>query len=174
LKKAVLLIMAALMAVTIVATPVLAAPSESKKIPVALQWTNVGPTINVERRDVDGGISHRILIQNWEVKLFINGAETPIVGAAVGNRQTVFRYAKEGGVDQIMNDYYVISFPTEGGGFEGNAHITLTDWDSVARTYNVRLHVVLQGTGEFEGQTLNAWQIGPGTNHLWEGYILKR
>jgi hypothetical protein len=159
------------------ATPLIgivtAEPTDGQKVPVTLKWRNVGPTTVVERRDVNGNVSHRIMIQNWQVNLTIGDAVTPIQGTAVGNRQTLYRYTKPGGVDQLAIDYYVISFPTAGGGFEGNTHITLTDWDSVSRMYNVHLHALFHGTGGFEGQTLNTWQIGPGTNFVWEGYLLK-
>jgi len=170
-KIAVAVLALAFLMLAMLAAPVFAAPPTETKVPVTLKWTNVGPTTTVIR-DVNGNVSHRIMTQNWAVKLFIGDSETLIEGTAFGERQTLYIYGRKlNGVDQIANDHYVISFP--GGGFEGNTHITITDWDSVLKTYNVKLHAVFHGTGEFEGQTLNAWQNGPGTTPLWEGYLSK-
>jgi hypothetical protein len=42
---------------------------------------------------------------------------TPLEGAAVVMRETIYRYSNDAmGVDQVVNDYYDISFPTTGGG----------------------------------------------------------
>jgi hypothetical protein len=164
--------LALLMLLTFVA-PVLAAPANNEqKVPVSLKWTPVPPSTTIERRDVDTGISHRILLQNWAVKMYVDDAVTPLEGAAVVMRETIYRYSKDAmGVDQVVNDYYDISFLTTGGGFEGNAHIMLTDY--VSGSYNSHVHALLHGTEAYEGMTLNAeagW--GPGTM-MWEGYILK-
>lgn len=154
---------------TILAAPVLATPTEENKVRVTLTWTNTGPT-TIIYHDVTGNVSHRNMTQNWAVKIFIGDDQTPIQGTAFGERQTLYIYGrKEQGVDQVANDHYVITLP--GGGFEGNTHILITDWNSTSRTYNVNLHALFHGTGVYDGQTLNAWQNGPGTTMLWEGYL---
>ncbi len=175
MNKKVLVIFVALMAVVMLATPlvgmVTAEPTEGQKVPVTLKWANVGPTTTITH-DVKGNVSHRVMTQNWKVNITIGDAVTPIQGTAVGERQTLYIYGRKlHGVDQVANDHYVISLPD--GGFEGNCHILITDWNSTSRTYNVHLHALFHGTGAYEGQTLNVWQIGPGTNFLWEGYLLK-
>ncbi len=174
MNKKVLVILVALMALAMLETfaaPTMAAPTNGQKVPVTMKWANVGPTTTITH-DVNGNVSHRIMTQNWKVNLTIGDAVTPIQGTAFGERQTLYIYGRKlNGVDQVAIDHYVITFP--GGGFEGNCHILITDWDSASRTYNVHLHALFHGTGVYEGQTLNAWQIGPGTNFLWEGYLSK-
>lgn len=171
MKVTVVALALALLMLTMLAVPVLAAPPVEKKVPVTLKWANVGPTTTVIH-DVNGNVSHRIMTQNWKVNITIGDAVTPIQGTAVGERQTLYIYGRKAhGVDQVVNDHYVITLP--GGGFEGNCHILITDWNGTSRTYNVHLHALFHGTGVYEGQTLNAWQIGPGTTMLWEGYLSK-
>ncbi|HLN44399.1 MAG TPA: hypothetical protein VK209_01690 [Candidatus Sulfotelmatobacter sp.] len=86
--------------------------------------------------------------------------------------QTLIAYTKLG--MQICNDYYVVSFPIVGGGFEGNSHISLSNYVN-ATTYTALVHSLFHGTGAFEGQTLNVGvDRGPAANMVWEGYLLKR
>lgn len=161
----------ALLTTVFAAVPVMAAPSEEQKVAVKVTFT-ITSSIVVERWTTDGNISHRLLSQVWSVDLTIGDSSTPIKGTAAVIRDTDYRYTKPGGVDQVINDDYVFSFPTEGGGFEGHSHAMITDY--ISRTdYDIRVHVLLHGTGEFEGQTLNAWQSGSGATPLWEGYLLK-
>jgi hypothetical protein len=154
------------------ALPSITAKPEEQKVPVSVSFEITSSTI-VERWITGGNISHRLLDQEWSVELTVGDSSTPIVGTAIVVRNTDYRYTKQGGVDQIVNDKYIFSFPTDEGGFEGHSHTMLTNWNSVDRTYDVAVHVLLHGTGEFEGQTLNAWQNGPGVIPLWEGYLLK-
>lgn len=172
-KVAVAVLALSLLALTFVALPALGAPSEEKKVPVEVDFTITSSTI-VERWLTGGNISHRLLNQEWSVSLTIGESSTPIVGTATVVRTTDYRYAKPGGVDQIINDKYVFSFPTEEGGFVGHSHAMLTDYNAgPPASYYIDVHVLLLGTGEFEGQTLNAWQEGLGTTPHWEGYLLK-
>ncbi len=172
-KVAVVALAFALLIVTFAAVPVMAKPSVEQKVPIKVTFSITSSTV-VERWLTGGNISHRLLNQVWSVELTIGDSLTPITGTATVVRDTDYRYTKPGGVDQIINDDYEFSFPTEEGGFEGHSHSLLTDWNAgPPATYDIAVHVLLQGTGEFEGQTLNAWQNGPGTIPLWEGYLLK-
>jgi hypothetical protein len=142
-EKTILIIALSLLLITAVITPVLAAPiNNEKKVPVSLQWKNVGPTTVIERRDVDTGISHRTILQNWAVKLYIDGAVIPLEGTAVINRKPSIDMANQSSVvDQIVNDYYTVSFSTAGGGFEGNVHIVLASYVSIT-TYDIMVHAI--------------------------------
>ncbi len=176
MKKAILVTVIAFLAVSMLAAPVFAAPPVEKKVPVTLKWAPVsGSSIVIERRDVNGNVSHRIITQNWKVNLTIGDSVTPIVGTGVVMRQTLYRYSKPNGVvDQVVNDYYVVSFPTLGGGFEGNVHIMLANYVNSTNYNVIVVHGLFHGTGALEGQTLNAGvDQGPGANMLWEGYLLK-
>lgn len=164
-----------LMVLTFAAMPTLAVPSEEQKVPVKVTFQIISSeTILVENIISEGNISHRLLIMHWHVNLTVGDSDTPLMGSAEVIRDTNYRYSKPGGVDQIIFDNYTISFPTQGGGFEGFSHSTLTDYvKGPPVTYNIDVHVLLHGTGDFDGQTLNAWQTGAGTTPLWEGYLLK-
>jgi hypothetical protein len=158
--------------------PVIAAPAEEQKVPIKVSFAIVrSETKIVENITTPGNISHIIMTMKWDVNMFIGGSLTPIQGTADVVRDTDYRYKKLGGVDQVIYDQYVMSFPTigtVGGGFEGFGQSTITDYSKGPPvTYNIRVHVLLHGTGEFEGKTLNAWQTGEGTIPLWEGYLLK-
>ena len=175
MKKKILGIIIVLLAVAMLATPVLAVPTKGQKVPITMKWARTSNML-LERNDTKGGISHRSLSQTWTVQLFIDGAEIPLEGTAVVIRETHMRHTKKGGVDQIIIDHYDISFPTEEGGFEGNEHMLLTDYVSGpdGATFDVVLHALFHGTGEFEGQILNAGvDKGPGATMEWEGFILK-
>ena len=175
MKKAALVLAVALLAIAMLAVPVFAAPPLEKKVPVAMQWKNLGGATTIERRDVDTGISHRIIDQNWGVKLYIDGSTTPLEGTADVTRVTLYRYSKDSmGVDQVVNDDYVVTFASEGGGFVGNVHILVTDYVS-ASDFGGMVHALLHGTGSFEGQTINAGvkMSATAANMLWEGYLSK-
>jgi hypothetical protein len=171
-KRAILVTVLIIMLAAMVATPAIATPPEDKKVPVEVTFQITSRTI-IENITTNGNISHIIIEMKWAVNIIIDDSITPITGTADVYRITDYRYKKQGGVDQIINDDIVFSFPTEEAGFEGYAHSMITDYTSPPVTYNIDVHVLLHGTGEFEGQTLNAWQSGPGTTALWEGYLLK-
>ena len=170
MNKKILVIFVALMAVAMLATPlvamVTAEPSQGQKVPVTLQWTATGTT-TLERNDTDG-LSHRLLRTTWKVKLFIDGSTTPIEGTAVSIRHVLWAYSKL--QMAVYDEYYELSFPT--GGFEGNGHILLTDYAG-GTNYDVRIHALFHGTGAYEGQTLNVGRDKGPASFEWEGYLLK-
>jgi hypothetical protein len=69
---------------------------------------------------------------------------------------------------RLFVDYYVLELDGYDGTFEGNA---LIQQDYPAGEARV-CHALLQGTGDFEGQTINAQQDWSATAE-WTGYILK-
>lgn len=175
--KKVSVISTALMVVALLATllvgMVMADPTDGQKVPVVVTYTPIpGQQITIERFDTEGNTSHREISLNYTVRLFIGDAVTPLVGKVVGSRSAMWMHQKDG-LHGILHDYYVFSFPTEGGGFEGNAILLFTDYVSSA-SYTVHMiHGVFHGTGTFEGQTLTAGRDEGPPSMTWTGYLLK-
>jgi hypothetical protein len=171
LKKIAVAVLSMSILMMILAVPVMAAPLEDKKVPVKVAFEVTKNTL-IENIAINGNMTHRVYLQEWTVNLTIGDSVTPVKGTAQVTRTTDYRYSKPGGVDQILMDDYVFSFP--GGGFEGQAAGLITDYvKGPPASYNIKVHALLHGTGAFTGQTINAWQNGPGTTPLWEGYLLK-
>ncbi len=159
----------ALIGLAISATPVLGTPPAEKKVPVTIEFKGIPNTTELLYRLDSDGLSHRVQRQYWTVTLFIDDSTTPILGTAVSERQVLWAYSKLRMA--VNNDYYEISFPTEEGGFEGNAHLLLTNY--VAGNYDIQIHALFHGTGDFEGQTLNVGRDKGPAGWVWEGYLLK-
>ncbi len=172
MKKIAVAVLAISILTMIFAVPVMAAPPEDKRVPVKVAFAITKNTLT-ENISINGNMTHRVYLQEWQVNLTIGNSVTPIKGTAQVTRTTDYRYSKPGGVDQIMKDDYAFSFPE--GGFEGQATGLITDYvKGPPASYNIKVHVLLHGTGGFARQTINAWQNGPGTTPLWEGYLLKQ
>ncbi|HLN88778.1 MAG TPA: hypothetical protein VK253_01820 [Candidatus Binatia bacterium] len=173
MKKTVIVIalMLALFAGLFVALPVMATPPEEQKIPVRIVWAVDILAFTLENRPSDG-LSHRLITIGWKLDLYIGDAVIPIHGTADCTRHVMWAYAKL--QMAVYQDEYVISFPTEGGGFEGTAHLTIYDWITTnPPVYNIKIHALFQGTGAFEGQTLNVGVDKGPANLEWEGYLSK-
>ncbi len=151
-----------------IAVPVIANPADGQKVPVEIKWKPTGSTL-LDRLDSDG-LSHRWIRTTWNVELYIDGSLTPITGTAVTERLVLWAFSKL--QMAIYNEDYVLSFPTLGGGFEGNAHLVLKDYVS-ATDYQMKVHGLFQGTGDLEGQTINAGLDWGPPNYTWQGYLLK-
>ena len=158
-----------------VALPVIAAPIGEQKVPVKVSFVvDRSKTQIIENITTPGNISHIVMSMIWNVNYFIGDSQTPITGTANVIRDCDYRYKKAGGVDQVSFDSISIVFTDSNRGFEGIAQSTITNYvKGPPTTYDIRVHVLLRGTGAYEGQTLNAWQTGGGTTALWEGYLLK-
>ena len=167
MRKAVVIIFALTFLVISFALPVMAEPAEGQKVGVTLKFTPVsGPP--GDRRTTNGGVTQvRDAGLTYAVELTIDGAQ-PIIGesfaarAAMGKRPEMVLY----------HEHQVMYFPTEEGGFEGYDLLKLTDLQS-ATEFTLQAHGVYQGTGAFEGQTLNLWRTKGPANPVWEGYLLK-
>ena len=174
MKKIIVAVLVIALLTVMFAVPVMAAPPEDKKVPVTMQWTRTANT-QVERRDVDHGQSLRVYHQTWACSLKIGESTTPILGEADVMRYTLYRYSKAStGLDQVVNDDYVLEFASEEGGFVGNVHILLFDYVSMT-DFGGMVHALLHGTGSFEGQTLNVGvkMTSTAADMLWEGYLSK-
>ena len=173
MEKPVLVLAVGLLAVAMLTTPVLAAPTNGQKVPAILKFPTP-PKVSIldpgERTWTNGNVTHlRDRIINYTFLLIIDGAP-PITGYAITVRDGSGIPYKIGMTG--YHDYYEFWFPTEGGGFEGRALNHITDATSEI-SYNLSLHTVLHGTGAFEGQTLNMWREGPLLPGGWFGYLLK-
>ena len=173
-KGKVFVIAVALMAVAMLATPVMAKPTKGQKAAITLTFTFTGG-VPVEPPKVTGNVMHMHVNHYFNVELEIDDGPT-YYGTAVTDRQMLF-VPQENGMNLLMRDDYVFSFPDQQGGFEGNAKVLLDgvitepslDWEMG------KSHGLFTGTGAFEGQTLNAgspW--GPRQpSIIWHGYLLK-
>ena len=164
MNKKVLGIAVALMAVAMLATPVFAAPTKGQKEEVSLTWALTGtsgpppyPT---------GNVMHRSFTITWDFNLTIDDGD-PMPGNATTYRK-LLRVQPTDKDFRLFVDYYVLELDGYDGTFEGNA---LIQQDYPAGEARV-CHALLQGTGDFEGQTINAQQDWSATAE-WTGYILK-
>lgn len=172
-KTAVVILALALLMTFVAVAPVMAEPTEGQKVPAILKFT-VPPKVTIldpgETWTTPGNASHRRdTIVNYTFQLIIDGAP-PIIGYAISVRDGNGIPTKIGMIG--YHEYYEFWFPTAGGGFEGRGLNHITDMVSLS-SYNLDLHVVLHGTGAFEGQTLNMWREGPPLPGGWFGYLLK-
>ena len=125
MNKKILGVALAVLFVAMLATPAMAVPTKGQKVPVTMEWASVdGTRVTVESHDSTDGLSHRILTQKWTVNLFIDGSLTPLEGTADSVRHVLFAFGKL--QKAVYYDEYIISFPSEDGGFEGGAHLLLT------------------------------------------------
>ena len=171
MKKTVLMIFVALTAAAMLATPVLAAPTNGQKVPIIIKFISPQTIVKGESWTTNGGvIQRRGYVVGFNVELDVDGAPA-IFGSAVVERDVGMANVPKNEM-MLWHEEYVISFPTEGGGFEGTSVEHYTDFVSVS-SYNLEIHFVLHGTGAFEGQTINAWRTGPAGPEGATGYLLK-
>lgn len=151
--------------------PVVAEPSRGQKVPIVLKLKPVpGSAFPGEVRTTNGNVTQRRDAGlNYTAELSIDGA-SPIIGKVVAERGGMAIVSKTGMM--LMHETIVLFFPTEGGGFEGNAPCHYTDFVSLT-SYSLDIHAVFHGTGAFEGQTINAWRSGGANSAGFIGYLLK-
>ncbi len=172
MKKVAVFTLALTMLMMSAIVPVLAAPTTGEnKVPVRLVWAPVAGSSTTIEIHYSDGLSHRVITNRWNLKLYIGDAVTPIVGTATCTRYVLYAFDKEPQMG-VYHDEYVLSFPSLGGGFEGTAQFRIYDFVS-SSNYNIQVHAVFQGTGDCEGQTLNAGVDRGPANLQWEGYLLK-
>ncbi len=166
-RKSLIVIFTLVLFATCFALPVLAQPTEGQKVAVTLKFTPVsGPP--GDRRTTNGGVTQvRDAGLTFAVELTIDGAQ-PIIGESSAARDAMGKRPEM----VLYHEHQVMYFPTEEGGFEGNDLLKLTDLQS-ATEFTLQAHGVYQGTGAFEGQTLNLWRTKGPANPVWEGYLLK-
>jgi len=155
-----------LMAVAMLATPVMAEPTKGQKVAASL----------IPGPQVGGSPPEKQWITNGDIQQ-IRGREVyyfPII-------LTIGSDVYTGGYSSNVNDVAfnlktaVVNIRTEAvwtfvgiGGFEGNLKMKLSAIDG---WYSI--HCVLFGFGDFEGQKLMLSYDGPPVGAVWTGYCLK-
>ena len=177
--KKVLGIAVFLMVAAMLATPVMAVPTKGRKAAITLKFALPPVGGPVEPPKPTGGVLHMHMSQTFNVELEIYGGLT-YFGTATTDRQMLF-VPQKNGMNLLMRDDYVLSFPDQQGGFEGNAMVLL---DGVTTEPSLswemgKAHALFTGTGAFEGQTINAgshwapWEPPTPPAIVWHGYLLK-
>jgi hypothetical protein len=170
MNKKILGVFVGLLAVAMLATPVIAKPTQGQKVAVTLTFTGqVSEPIEV--RDT-GVVEHRHGHVNWTLILAIQDGPT-YMGEAIDTERYVLTVPQENGNKIVFREIYEMWFPSAGGGFVGMASIMM---DGVGNPPVVgKAHALLHGTGAFEGQTLNVGHhralFSPPIQ--WDGYLLK-
>jgi hypothetical protein len=185
--KKVFLIGMVVFLVALMATPVIAVPTQVQKLPVLLKFTPLPASDPNYVSDAGeswttngNGNPEAATIKQWrdsvtsyKVELTIEGAD-PIVGYSVAERPVmVYNYLKH--QRMAIHEIHVISFPTEDGGFEGNTLLELSDivgFSPPPGEYHIETHGTFHGTGAFEGQTIVASYSGD-AGGTWLGYLSK-
>jgi len=172
-KNAAVVFLALSLLLLLAAAPVMAEPTNGQKVPAIMTFP-VPPKITMldpgEVWKTNGNVSHRRdTIINYTFLFIIDGAP-PITGYAITVRDGNGIIPKTGMFS--YHEYYEFWFPTVGGGFEGRGLSHYFDFVSMS-SYDLEIHVILHGTGSFEGQTLNMWRTGGPTGPGWTGYLLK-
>jgi len=166
--KKVLGIAVFLMAVAMLATPVMAAPIE---IEVTATSVSTGVSVGKVWQANSNGLMREI--QMTHVYTIHNyPGQDPLVGTASAVGHSMLQFTKlPPDPNAWSNDHFktVITFTGEGttGTFEGVGHRKALGFP--VSTYE-EMYQVLHGTGDFEGQTLKLWSTGtPGSQ---EGVLL--
>jgi len=172
-KKTAVTILVLALLLLFAAAPAMAEPTNGQKIPAIMTFP-VPPKITMldpgEVWKTPGNVSHRRdTIVNYTF-VFTIGDDPPLTGYAITVRDGNGIIPKTGMFS--YHEYYEFWFPTVGGGFEGRGLSHYFDFVSMS-SYDLEIHVVLHGTGSFEGQTLNMWRTGGVVGPGWTGYLLK-
>ena len=172
MKKKILGVFVILFVVAIMEAPVYAVPTQGQKSAITITFALIGaggpPAITT------GNVIHRSFTLMWTVELKIDGQT--LLGIATHERKLLRVHKVDGREFRILNDYCVLDFGIVGT-FEGHALLE-TDRSPTgdpADTYTKLCRALLQGTGDFEGHTINAkqdWTAQDQTSE-WSGYLLK-
>jgi hypothetical protein len=178
MKKKILMLLVSVLALAILTTPVLADPTNGpNKVAVTVTMTRndsilIDPEPNTEV--LTGPVAHRHQTQGFDITIEITDGPT-LTGTAVVDRKIVAVPQTNKGNKVILTDYYVFDFGDEG--FEGNGKVILDSMPPALPPPGSSLaYGLFQGTGDFEGQTLNighTWAEFGGTPAPWFGYWLK-
>lgn len=167
-RKSSVIIFALALLLTTFTLPVMAEPTDGQKVAVTLKFTPVGGPSG-DRWTTNGGVTQvRDAGLTFNLELTIDGVATPIIGESFAERDAMGKRPEM----VLYHEHHVMYFPTEGGGFEGYDLLKITDMKS-GTEFTLQAHGVYQGTGAFEGQTLNLWRDKGQSNPVWEGYLLK-
>ncbi len=159
-KVAVVVLALALSMMLMAFAPAMAA--SPKKIPVtAVTFNQVNNT--PETRTTNGGIIHTVFERTGNVRLTIDG-QAPIVGTLSEVVHTMNNTKTGEAVGQNFDAVWTFA----GGSFEGVKQTRI----STVPTFSLDQHVVFQGSGIFEGQTLMLSQEAPPFPPTYTGFLL--
>ena len=176
MKKKIFVMFFAVVVTALLVMPTFAVPSKGNKVPVTIYFTSTGTVKTSEI--ITGNVIHRTVDVGYDITIDVNGVPT-YTGTAVGFRNALV-IPREVGVDLILKDDYVFTIDGQDGTFEGQAVIVIKNYvfpTESSPPYYVRAktHALLQGTEDFEGQTMNVghhWvPFGP---VVWTGYLLEK
>jgi hypothetical protein len=172
MNKKILGIAVVLLAMAILATPVIADPTKGQKVPATLRFGDSSPAPGTSK--TAGNTMHGQMTVIWQIEIDIDGVPT-YTGTAVAERYSV-NVAVEGKMTNIVfKEVYTIEIDDADGGFVGSVRILMRMFPGMPPTILGKAHVLLVGYGDFEGQTLNVghhWSAFSG-GIAWDGYLLK-
>ncbi len=169
MKKKILGIFGCLLFLVLLITPALASPTKGNKVAVTVTMVRTngpGPGTPLSDNRFTGPVIHLHRLQTFDVTITFEDAST-LEGTIDIERKIV----NVKGSRIILTDYYVFTFDSEGGGFEGNGQVLLDLVNGLSLAYGM-----YHGTGAFEGQTLNighGWESYVSAVNPWYGYWLK-
>lgn len=171
MNKKVLGIAVVLLAVAMLATPVMADPTKGQKVPATLRFGDSSTEPGTAKPA--GNTMHGQTTVTWEIAIDIDGVPTH-TGTAFAERYSV-QVAVEGKMTNIiLKEVYTIEINEEDGGFVGSVQILMRIFPGMPPSIFGKAHALLVGYGAFEGQTLNVghpWDSFSGI--AWDGYLLK-
>jgi hypothetical protein len=184
MKKIVLVLLVSVLAVAMLTVPVMAKPTrEPNKMAVTMTQSPADPAFVMNGLPVVTGNAVHISQTNYydvtiEVRDDAGTVVETLTGTNVVYRNYVAVMQKDGLQKWIFTDYYEFDFGH--GGFVGNGKVIMDGVDftppSTLNGYEQTMgYGLFHGTGDFEGQTLNAghsWESAGGIA-LWTGYWLK-
>ena len=174
MNKKILIIAVVFLAMAMLATPVLAAPTKGQKVPVTISFTTSTSvelpdkmwTTKGDIKQVRGGV-----VEYDPVIVTIDGVTLDPTTSITERNLHWATLSKEGNI-RLMHESHVIALP--GGTFEGNALLKFHYISPYgALNFILEAHGVFHGTGDYEGQTMNVWRESGGPGISWEGYLLK-
>ena len=167
MNRKVLVVAAVLMAVAMLATPVLAAPAE--RIDVTITHTQGMPS-NPEGKTTPSGI-WQARERTWEISVTINiPDETSLTGTIHNVMNTRYFSARDKTID-VSNATLEIS---TGDTFECVVKFTWVGLYTNILTAEIEINGVLHGTGVYQGQTLMITYAGPViVSPPWQGVLIR-
>jgi len=185
MKKGIILISGMAVLMLLIIAPAIAAEANGQKVPASAvsQFSPYPgapyPAPSVEEKwTTEGGIyQYRDRASYAIVTLTIDGADYP--GVACNVYDAVYNSKTKVAMHRYDSKWYIGDPGDLENGFAGNIEVKLINYDRTTRTYDLEtVHLVLQGFGTFEKQTLSLNFEGPMPSDpsildIWEGYCLK-
>jgi hypothetical protein len=176
MNKKILGIFISLLVVALLATPVLAQPTNGpNKVAVSVDMTRTdgpGPGTLLDPNVNTGPITHGHWLQHFTTTVTFEDGST--LEGTIDIERKVVIVRRTPGNKLIFTDYNVFTFPgyDPDTGFVGNSKVILDIGKGLSLAYGL-----FHGTGDFEGQTLNighTWADYAAAVNPWYGYWLNR